>query len=55
MLLKFINYVHDPARESPINLAMARIVLTIYLLWKVVWYDWTAILAIPVLSLGRRR
>ncbi|KDE57950.1 hypothetical protein EL22_08450 [Halostagnicola sp. A56] len=36
----FINYFADDSRSSPINLAVARVVLGAYLLWRVVFLDW---------------
>jgi predicted DCC family thiol-disulfide oxidoreductase YuxK len=40
----FVNYFRSRERASPVNLAVARVLLGGYLLWKVVWYDprlWT--------------
>ncbi|MDQ2050211.1 DUF393 domain-containing protein [Natronolimnohabitans sp. A-GB9] len=36
----FVNYVADDARSSPINLAVVRILLGTWLLWRVVSLDW---------------
>lgn len=37
----FVNYFTDERRISPINLAMARLVLGGWLVWKTIWYDWS--------------
>jgi len=43
----FVNYVRNPERESPINTAVARVVLGSYLVWKVLSLNWAAIEAWP--------
>lgn len=43
----FVNYVHSAERDSPINLAVARIVLGGWLIWKTIWYDWTPFVEAP--------
>lgn len=43
----FINYFGDDERESPINLAVVRVLLGFYLLWKVLSVDWRAIYEWP--------
>ena len=43
----FVNYFDDPHRDSPLNLAVARVILGAYLIWKTVWYDWQAVVATP--------
>lgn len=43
----FVNYFDDPYRDSPLNLAVARVILGVYLIWKTVWYDWQALVAVP--------
>jgi predicted DCC family thiol-disulfide oxidoreductase YuxK len=37
----FVNYFTDDRRSSPVNLAMARLVLGGWLIWKTIWYDWS--------------
>jgi predicted DCC family thiol-disulfide oxidoreductase YuxK len=40
----FLNYFRTRERDSPVNLAVARVVLGAYLVWKLVWYEprlWT--------------
>lgn len=46
--LGFVNYVHRPTRDSPVNLTVARFILGAYLIWKIAWYDWQAFMAMPV-------
>lgn len=36
----FANYVADGPRRSPVNLAVARLVLGVWVTWKTVWYNW---------------
>jgi predicted DCC family thiol-disulfide oxidoreductase YuxK len=39
-----LNYFRTRERDSPVNLAVARVVLAAYLVWKLVWYEprlWT--------------
>lgn len=38
----FVNYVADPTRASPINRAVARVLLGAFLLWKVLSLEWAA-------------
>lgn len=38
----FVNYVRDAARPSPVNLAIARILLGTWLAWRVVSLEWGA-------------
>ena len=42
-----VNYVRNPTRQSPINLAVARVVLAGYLVWKTLPYDWLLFVAAP--------
>lgn len=44
----FVNYARDPARRSPINVAAARVILGLVLVWKVLSLDWAAIGTWPV-------
>lgn len=37
----FVNYVDDDRRSSPINLAVARLLIGFWVVWKTVWYDWS--------------
>lgn len=39
----FINYFRSPARTSPVNLAVVRIILGLYLSWRLLSTDWGAI------------
>lgn len=50
MKLRFVNYVRDPTRETPINGAAARLVLGGYLIWKTMWYDWHDVLEAPFIG-----
>lgn len=43
----FVNYFGDETRRTPINLAVARVVLAGYLIWKTIWYDWERLAATP--------
>jgi len=43
----FINFFRDETRQTPINLAAARIILAGYLIWKTIWYGWHQLLATP--------
>lgn len=36
----FVNYFLDDERRSPINLAVARFILSFWLIWKTIWYNW---------------
>jgi predicted DCC family thiol-disulfide oxidoreductase YuxK len=36
----FVNYFADDARRSPFNLAVVRVLLGLYVLWRVVSLDW---------------
>lgn len=47
MKVQFVNYVRDATRETPINGAVARLVLGGYLVWKTMWYDWHGVLEAP--------
>ncbi|MDS0221568.1 DCC1-like thiol-disulfide oxidoreductase family protein [Haloarcula sp. S1AR25-5A] len=46
--MKFVNYVRNPIRDSPINTAFARVFLAFYFFWKTVWYDWRQLYDIPL-------
>jgi len=43
----FVNYFTDEARSSPINLAIARLVLGFWVIWKTIWYDWPRMVESP--------
>lgn len=43
----FVNYVGDATRASPVNLAVARVILGCYLFWKTMWYDWIIVATAP--------
>lgn len=43
----FPNYQADQTRASPLNLAVARVILGGYLAWKTVWYDWHVFVGTP--------
>lgn len=43
----FINYFSDSERDSPINLAAARGVISFWLVWKTAMYDWPLFLSVP--------
>jgi predicted DCC family thiol-disulfide oxidoreductase YuxK len=45
--LGFVNYFADATRVSPVNLAVARVILGGYLFWKTMWYDWHLIVNTP--------
>lgn len=45
--LEFPNYHADATRGSPVNLAVARLILGGYLVWKTMWYDWHALVETP--------
>lgn len=38
----FVNYVADPVRASPFNLAFARVLLGLYLIWRVASMEWAS-------------
>lgn len=44
----FVNYVRSPERATPVNLGAARVVLGLYLVWKVLSLNWAAIGEWPV-------
>jgi len=47
--MAFINYFGDETRETPLNLAVARVIISAYTLWKVVSYlDWGVVVEWPV-------
>jgi predicted DCC family thiol-disulfide oxidoreductase YuxK len=46
----FLNYVAHPVRDSPVNLAMARVVIAFYVVWKMGWMDWNVYLQVPFLG-----
>lgn len=39
----FVNYVANGERPTPLNLAVARVLLSGYLIWKTLSYDWVAV------------
>lgn len=41
-LRSFVNYVDDAVRPSPFNLAVARVLLGTYLIWRVAALEWDA-------------
>jgi hypothetical protein len=44
----FVNYFGQTERgPPPLNLAVGRVILGSYLIWKTVWYDWTMVTAVP--------
>lgn len=45
--LGFVNYHADPTRVTPLNLAVARVILGGYLFWKTMWYDWHLLVETP--------
>lgn len=45
--LGFVNYHADAERTSPLNLAIARVILGGYLAWKTMWYDWGVVSNTP--------
>lgn len=49
----FVNYFRSPTRSTPLNLALARIVLGGYLIWKTIWYDWPLRLTVPFEGVSR--
>jgi hypothetical protein len=47
--MKFINYVADVTRPSPLNLGIGRVLFGLYALWKfTTQVDWTTIAGWPV-------
>ncbi|SFK70571.1 Predicted thiol-disulfide oxidoreductase YuxK, DCC family [Halogranum rubrum] len=46
----FVNYVADPVRDSPVNLAMARLVIAFYVVWKTAWIDWGIFMEVPFVA-----
>jgi predicted DCC family thiol-disulfide oxidoreductase YuxK len=44
----FLNYVRTPSRDSPVNLAVARVILGTYLAWRVLSYNWAIVDDWPV-------
>ncbi len=44
----WINYFADAERDRPINLAVGRVILGGYLIWKLLSYEWMAMQAWPV-------
>jgi predicted DCC family thiol-disulfide oxidoreductase YuxK len=42
-----VNYVRDATRDSPVNIAVARVVLAGYLVWKTLPYDWLLVAQAP--------
>lgn len=47
----YVNYVASPVRDSPVNLAMARVVVAFYVIWKTIWIDWGVYLQVPFVAL----
>ncbi len=45
----FKNYIRNPRSKSPINLGFARIITSIYLIWKLLSISWGRIAEFPVL------
>jgi len=45
--VSFVNYVADRTRDTPVNLAFARVVLAAYLVWRTVWFDWDVWMETP--------
>jgi predicted DCC family thiol-disulfide oxidoreductase YuxK len=43
----FVNYFDDDQRSSPINLAAARLLIGVWVVWKTVWYDWSRHVDVP--------
>lgn len=43
----FINYFGDDTRQSPVNLAVARGIIGVWLIWKTIMYDWRLFLEVP--------
>lgn len=43
----FVNYAADSERDSPVNLATARGILGLWLVWKTAMYDWPLFLSVP--------
>lgn len=48
----FVNYVRDSVRDSPVNVAVARVLLSVLLIWKTLSYQWAAIGTWPVTLWG---
>ncbi|MFC6835071.1 DCC1-like thiol-disulfide oxidoreductase family protein [Halomarina ordinaria] len=48
--MSFVNYVADRTRDTPVNLAMARVVLAGYLVWRTFWFDWHARMEVPYVA-----
>jgi predicted DCC family thiol-disulfide oxidoreductase YuxK len=46
--MTFVNYFGDADRRLPINAAVGRLVLGVYLVWKLLSYEWGAMQAWPV-------
>lgn len=44
----FVNYVREGTRDSPVNLAVARVLLGTYLVWKVLSGHWVTVAEWPV-------
>ncbi|MFC7020864.1 MULTISPECIES: thiol-disulfide oxidoreductase DCC family protein [Haloarcula] len=43
----FVNYFADEERSSPVNLAVGRTILTVWLVWKTAMYDWNEFFEVP--------
>ncbi|MFC7028201.1 hypothetical protein ACFQH8_13515 [Halomicroarcula sp. GCM10025710] len=43
----FVNYFADSERSSPVNLAVGRTILTVWLVWKTAMYDWNEFFEVP--------
>ena len=46
----FVNYFADDRRPIPLNLAFARVIIGVWLIWKTAMYDWHTLLAAPVMQ-----
>lgn len=47
MIPGFVNYFGDSTRETPLNLALARVIIAGMLIWRFLWIDWFEIMEAP--------
>lgn len=43
----FVNYLWEPTRDSPMNLVLARVVVSFYAIWKLLSYGWSGLTTWP--------
>jgi len=47
MRFGFVNYVRSPERDTPLNLAPARLIVAGVVIWRFIYIDWFEVMAAP--------